>query len=56
VVGAEIVEVRDREPNGIACGVEVEVMIGERSATVMMSWHYAYAGAAPRLATAFPSP
>lgn len=55
-IGAEIVEVRDREPNGIACGVEAEVAIGERSARVTMSWHYADSAAAPRLATAYPSP
>lgn len=55
-VDAEIVEVRDREPNGIACGVEAEVAIGERRARVTMSWHYADSAAAPRLATAYPSP
>lgn len=55
-IGAKIVEVRDREPNGIACGVEAEVRIGERSAMVTMSWHFADADAAPRLATAYPSP
>lgn len=55
-VGAGIIEVRDREPNGIACGVKAGVTIGGRSAPVTMSWHYADPGAAPRLATAYPSP
>jgi hypothetical protein len=55
-IGAEIIEVRDRGPNGIACGVEAEVTIGERNARVTISWHYADASAAPRLATAYPSP
>jgi hypothetical protein len=55
-IDVEIIEVRDREPNGIVCGVEAEVTIGERSASVTMSWHYADPGAAPRLATAYPSP
>jgi hypothetical protein len=55
-IGVELVEVRDREPNGVACGVKAEVTIGERSAIVTMSWHFADASAAPRLATAYPSP
>ncbi len=55
-IGAAIVEVRDRSPFGIACGVEAQVTIGEHSATVTMSWHYATPEAAPRLATAYPSP
>jgi hypothetical protein len=55
-IGAEIIEVRAREPNGIACGVESEVAIGERTARVTMSWHYVNSSAAPRLATAYPSP
>jgi hypothetical protein len=55
-IDAQIVEVRDREPNGIVCGIEAEITIGERSAGVTMSWHYADPGAAPRLATAYPSP
>jgi hypothetical protein len=31
-------------------------MIGKRSAMVTMSWHYEDSSAAPRLATAYPSP
>jgi len=55
-IGAEIIEVRDREPNGIACGLEVEITIEGRSAKVTMGWHYADSGAAPRSATAYPRP
>lgn len=53
---AVIVEVRDREPDGIVCGVRARVAISERSAMVTMSWHYEDPTAAPRLATAYPSP
>lgn len=53
---ATIAEVRDRDDFGIACGIRERVTIGERSAEVTMSWHYADASAAPRLATAYPSP
>ena len=54
--GAAIVEVRDRSPFGITCGIEVELTIGERTAPVAVSWHYTEDGAAPRLATAYPTP
>jgi hypothetical protein len=50
-----IAEVRDRGADGIVCGVRGKVMIGERSAMVTMSWHYAAPNSAPRLATAYPS-
>jgi hypothetical protein len=53
---AEIVEVRDREILGVVCGIRERVRIGRRSALVTMSWHYADPTAAPRLATAYPSP
>lgn len=53
---AAIVEVRDRESLGVVCGVRERVAIGERNAMVTMSWHYADPTAAPRLATAYPSP
>ncbi len=56
VADLAIVEVRDRGDNGIVCGVRGEVTIGERSATVEMSWHYAAHDSAPRLVTAYPSP
>jgi hypothetical protein len=53
---AEIVEVRDRGEDGVVCGIRERVTIGERSAMVTMSWHYEDFSAAPRLATAYPSP
>lgn len=53
---AAIVEVRDRGEDGIACGIRERVTIGGRSAMVIMSWHYEDFSAAPRLATAYPSP
>jgi len=54
--GATITEVRDRSPFGIACGIESDVTIGDRTGTVTISWHYESEGAAPRLATAYPTP
>jgi hypothetical protein len=53
---ATIMEVRDREVLGVVCGVREQVTIGERRALVTMSWHYSDPTAAPRLATAYPSP
>lgn len=53
---AAIVEVRERESLGVVCGIREQVTIGERSAMVTMSWHYEDFSAAPRLATAYPSP
>jgi hypothetical protein len=53
--GAQIKTVRDRGADGVVCGVEVEVTIGERTAPVTISWHYEDAEAAPRLATAYPT-
>ena len=53
---APIVEVRDRGGDGVACGNRERVTIGKRSAVVTMSWHYEDSSAAPRLATAYPSP
>jgi hypothetical protein len=53
--GAQIKTVRNRGNDGVVCGVEVEVTIGERTASVTISWHYENAEAAPRLATAYPT-
>src|SRR5436305_14123441 len=53
---AVIVEVRDRGSDGLVCGIRERVTVGTRSANVTMSWHYEDSGAAPRLATAYPSP
>lgn len=46
--------VRERPPFGIACGVDVDLTINERSAPVTLSWHYLDEGSAPRLVTAYP--
>jgi hypothetical protein len=54
--GAQIKTIRDRGADGVVCGVEVEVTIGKRTALVTVSWHYEDAEAAPRLATAYPTP
>jgi hypothetical protein len=55
VLDASIYRVIDREPNGVVCGVEMELTIAARVATVRTSWHYEKAGEAPRLVTAYPS-
>jgi hypothetical protein len=52
---AVIATVRDRGADGVVCGVEVVLTIGERSAPVIVSWHYASEEAAPRLVTAYVS-
>ena len=52
---ARVATMRDRGAEGIVCGVEVEVTIGERTAPVTLSWHYADASAPPRLVTAYTS-
>jgi len=53
---AVIAEVRDRDSLGVVCGIRERVTMGERRAMVTMSWHYEDFSAAPRLATAYPSP
>lgn len=53
---SQILEVRDRGADGIVCAVRGQIVIGDRSATVTMSWHYATPDSAPRLVTAYPSP
>lgn len=56
VIGTTIAVVRDHRPNGIACGVNVDLVIKGRRAAVMTSWHYSSRDSAPRLVTAYPSP
>jgi hypothetical protein len=56
VIGAEITIVRDCRPNGITCGVTVELAMNDRRAPAIISWHYATRSSAPRLVTAYPSP
>jgi len=53
---AAIAEVRDRGKDGVVCGIRERITLGERSAMVTVSWHYEDFSAAPRLATAYPSP
>jgi hypothetical protein len=55
VQGARVTTVRDRGANGIVCGLEVELTIGERTAPVTIAWHYESEEAAPRLVTAYTS-
>jgi hypothetical protein len=50
-----IFRVIDRREYGIVCGVAVQLTLNERTANVTTSWHYATAGDAPRLVTAYPT-
>ena len=52
---APIFRVIDRHEFGIVCGVMIELTLNERTAIVTTSWHYATAGDAPRLVTAYPT-
>ena len=55
VRNAPIFRVIDRREYGIVCGVAAQLTLNERTANVTTSWHYATAGAAPRLVTAYPT-
>jgi hypothetical protein len=55
-IGASIAVVRDRRPDGITCGVTVELVINGRRGPATISWHYSNRDSAPRLVTAYPSP
>jgi hypothetical protein len=54
-MSATIQEVRDRSPHGFACEARVRITLGNRSARVKLSWHYADVNEAPRLVTAYPT-
>ena len=54
VIDVPIIRVTDREPNGVACGVETFLTVGTRTAKARTSWHYEHALDAPRLVTAYP--
>jgi hypothetical protein len=54
VLDAPIHKVTDKAPDGIVCGVDTVLTIGERTAKTRTSWHYEHAGDAPRLVTAYP--
>jgi hypothetical protein len=51
---APIIKIVDRGPDGIVCGVDMELTLGARVARVRTSWHYDRVGEAPRLVTAYP--
>jgi hypothetical protein len=55
VLYAPIFRVIDRGEYGVVCGVAFPLTLGSRTATVTTSWHYADAGDAPRLVTAYPT-
>lgn len=55
VLDAPIFRVINRGKFGIVCGVAFPLTLGARTATVTTSWHYARAGEAPRLVTAYPT-
>ncbi len=52
-INATIVEVRDRSPFGVSCGIEAPLTICGRTAMAIISWHYADEWAMPRLVTAY---
>lgn len=51
---AKVSSVRDLGRFGLNCEIESQLVIGERSATIRVIWHYAAPDAAPRLVSAFP--
>jgi hypothetical protein len=55
VLDAPISSVR-RADTGVSCAVYVVLTINARTAAVRTVWHYANAGAAPRLVTGYPVP
>jgi hypothetical protein len=54
VVGARVTGLRELGRFGLNCEVDVQLVIGDRSATIRTIWHYATPAAAPRLVSAFP--
>lgn len=50
---APVSRVIDTE-HGVMCRVDMELAIGERSASVRTAWHYANEESAPRLVSAYP--
>jgi hypothetical protein len=55
VLDAPISSIRELDV-GVSCEVQIVLKIGARAAPVRTVWHYADAGAAPRLVTAYPIP
>jgi hypothetical protein len=56
ILEAPIFKVIDRGNDGLVCGVEMELVIGNRAAKTITAWHYESADDAPRLVTAYPRP
>jgi hypothetical protein len=56
VLDMPIYKVTDREPFGVACGVETILTVGKRTAKARTFWHYMHTRDAPRLVTAYPRP
>jgi hypothetical protein len=54
VLTAPVYRVIDRGRHGVVCGVEATLTLNARTATVAISWHYAYPNSPPRLITAYP--
>lgn len=55
VRGAPVFRVINRGKHGIVCGVMLQLTLNARTALATTSWHYAIAGEAPRLVTAYPT-
>jgi len=55
VLDAPVFRIINRGRYGIVCGVVVQLTLDERTAMATTSWHYANAGDAPRLVTAYPT-
>jgi len=51
---APVSAVIDNGEHGINCRVDMDLVIGERSAPVRTVWHYADPESAPRLVSAYP--
>jgi hypothetical protein len=54
VLDTPIYKVTDKAPDGVVCGVETSLAIGERTAKARTFWHYEHARDVPRLVTAYP--
>jgi hypothetical protein len=52
---ALITNIRTPGSFGLTAEVAIRLTLNERTATVLTAWHYDYEGAAPRLATAYPT-
>lgn len=54
IMTAPVSRAIDTGKHGVNCRVDVELVIGKRSAPVRTVWNYAEAGSAPRLVSAYP--